>query len=77
MKVAPRPKSRQCVSLMGLRNMQLSLRNSAKLDESVVTETDCLSLRPVAESDCLFLKPITKTHCLFRRLVTETHCLFF
>ena len=57
--------------------MQSSLRNSVKLDDICVTETDCLFLRPVTETDCLFLKPITETACLFLKPVTETHCLFY
>ena len=56
---------RQWVSITGLRNMQSSLHNSAKLDDICVMETDCLFLRPVTETDCLFLKPVTDTHCRF------------
>ena len=70
-------RNRQSVSVTGLRNRRSSLRNSAKLDDFCVTETDCLFLRPVTETDCLFLKSVTETHCLFLRPITETHCLFF
>ena len=59
-------RNRQSVSVTGLRNRQSSLRNSAKLNDMRVTETDCM-----------FLKLVTETHCLFLRPVMETHCLFF
>ena len=53
--------------LMGLRNRQSSLRNSAKLNDICVTETDSLFLMPVTQTETysLFLKPVTETHCLF------------
>ena len=70
-------RNRQPVPVSWLRNRQSSLFNSAKLDDILVTETDCLFPRPVMETDCLFHKPVTETHCLFLRPVTETHCLFF